>query len=129
MIPFDNKHVWKFLLALPIGFVIMAGIGIYFQKQEWKQYPETLYQTELEGEVSKKKLDGGGIFLELNCGKKFNLPSSYNFSYSSDYIGNFIRRGDYIVKTSGSDSIFIYRDSIKYYFVLGERLEKKKLKE
>ena len=125
MIPFDNKHAWKFFLAFPIGFVIMAGLGTYFQKKEWKKYPETYYQTELEGEIRKKKLNRGGIFLELNCGKKFSLPSSYNFNYTSEYIGDFIVIGDYIVKPSDSDSIFICRDSSEYYFVLGKRLKKK----
>ncbi|SMO62185.1 hypothetical protein SAMN06265379_103410 [Saccharicrinis carchari] len=122
MIPFKNKNIGKFLIAILLGFIIMSIGGIYFQKKEWKRYNMVSRQTEFKGEIVKIR-NNGVTFVKLNNGRELKLPSSYNYAYNDEFLGVFIRRGDYVVKNSSSDSIFIHRDDQCYYFILGKRIE------
>lgn len=128
MIPFDNKHVWKFIFAILIGFIVMIVSGIYFQKKEWEKYPKIQSQSEFKGEVYKI-WNNRGVFGELKSGQKFSIPLTYNFNYDPSLISDFIKKGDFILKPSNSDSIFVFRKNTKYFFLLGERNKKNEFSE
>jgi len=123
MISIDNKYLPVFFIALPIGFIIIVVVGTYFQNKEWEEHLEITFLTEFEGEITALKTDGA-ILLEVNNKNKFRLDYTHNSSYEPNYLGDFAHIGDYVVKHVNSDSIFIYQDSIKYYFIIGKRLER-----
>nr|WP_321453163.1 hypothetical protein [uncultured Carboxylicivirga sp.] len=121
MIPIDNKHLPKFIIALPIGFLIMTIIGTYFQNKEWEEHSEVTYQTELKGEIKVAKTNGA-VLIEFSNGNKFRLNYSDNYNYTPSSMSQFIRIGDHVYKPINSDSIFIFRNSKKYFFLLGQRI-------
>ena len=120
----EGNKAGKFYGLLFLGFITLSVIGIYLHKKQWGNYPLITYQSDLKGEISKKRVNRGGTMAEFKNGQKFSLPSSDNLNYDPYFIGNFINRGDSIVKPTFSDSIFIYRNNSKYYFLLGKRIEK-----
>lgn len=120
----DGNKAGKFYGLLFLGFIIMVVIGIYLQKKQWGNYPMVTYQSEINGEISKKRVNRGGTMAEFKNGQKFSFPSSDNLNYNQYFIGKFINRGDSLVKLAFSDSIFIYRNNSKYFFLLGKRIEK-----
>ncbi len=118
----DGNKIGKFFGILICCFICVTVIGIFIQKKDWEKYPEVTYRTELNGVISNIRINRG-TFAEFKNGQKFSLPSSDNLSYIPYVIGRFINKGDSISKPAFSDSIFIYRDKDKYYFVLGQSIE------
>ncbi len=45
---------------------------------------------------------------------------SRNEQYENSFIGDFLRVGDELLKSPTSDTIYIIRDRVEFYFVLGE---------
>ncbi|RCW38859.1 hypothetical protein DFO77_10213 [Marinilabilia salmonicolor] len=119
----NGNNIGKFFGLLILGFILMAVFGIFLQKKRMERYPMVTYQSELKGEISEIRINRGTL-AEFKNGQKFSLPSSDNLSYTPYFIGRFINRGDSLVKSAFSDSIFIYRNKKKYYFILGKRVEK-----
>lgn len=120
----DANKAGKFYGLLFLGFIIMVVIGIYLLKKQRENYPLVTYQAEIKGEISKTRVNRGGTMAEFKNGQKFSLPSSDNLNYEQYFIGEFINRGDSLIKPAFSDSIFIYRNNTKYFFLLGKRIEK-----
>lgn len=119
----NGNNIGKFFGLLILGFILMAVFGVFLQKKRMERYPMVTYQSELKGEISEIRINRGTL-AEFKNGQKFSLPSSDNLSYTPYFIGRFINRGDSLVKSAFSDSIFIYRNKKKYYFILGKRVEK-----
>ena len=63
----------------------------------------------------------GIVCVTLTNGEKFSIGgSTRNNSYKRYNIMDFLQEGDSINKRKNDDLIIIYRDTTKYYFVLGQ---------
>jgi hypothetical protein len=81
--------------------------------------------TEIGGRVEYFDSDRGAVFLRLKGDTvEYAFRSSYNYDYNPYSIENFLQINDSILKTRNSDTIYIYRDTIKYYFIIGEIINK-----
>lgn len=66
--------------------------------------------------------------ITLRDGKRFRLTASgYNYNYSPSQLQEFITIRDSIYKPAYSDSIYIYRNSKRYNFILKNTHNKKEL--
>lgn len=90
-----------------------------------EKYPLCDFQDELSGIVQKVRPNRGTIYFDLANSKQFSTVESYNYDYSPFAIDEFIETGDSIFKPKNSDTLYIYRNNDKYYFVLGEFINKK----
>ncbi|MCU4174828.1 hypothetical protein [Carboxylicivirga sp. N1Y90] len=61
MIPFDNKHVWKFLLAIVLGFIIMVVIVIYFNNNERTSNQIEISPSTVKTSIVEKTYDKEGV--------------------------------------------------------------------
>ena len=119
----DVNKIGKFYAYLILGFIILVAIGIPLQRNAWKKYPTVQFQSEVKGEINKL-WNNRGIFGELKSGQKFSFPTTYNYNYEPNFISDFIKKGDFILKPANSDSIFIFRNDKKYFFVIGKSIKK-----
>ncbi len=112
-----RKHTVLFYGFLIFGFVIIVLLGTLFQKKEWKNYIRIASSSKIEGEV-ESIWNNRGTFMVLKNGQKYDLPFSENNAYDPSFIGSFIKKGDFVFKNSYSDSLYIYRGKVKYYFII-----------
>lgn len=70
------------------------------------------------GKVVQTEVSKGPAFITFKNGEKVWLRSSINYNYSPPFLDAFIKIGDSIAKKNGSDSLFIYRNHITYFFIL-----------
>ncbi|WP_291857374.1 hypothetical protein [Marinilabilia sp.] len=120
----DGDKIGKFYAIIILGFIIMVVIGITIQKSIWKKFPKVQYQSETKGEIYRIR-NNRGIFGELKSGQKIFFTSTSNYNYKPSFISDFISRGDSILKPANSDSIFVFKDDKKYFFILGKSIEKR----
>lgn len=92
-----------------------------------KNYSSTINGNVLKKELSVNRYAKGAFLIELSNGIKIALAGgTINYLYGNQFdLMSFVEIGDSISKSGNSDSIFIYRNNIKYYFILGEILNKK----
>ncbi|WP_163355454.1 hypothetical protein [Dysgonomonas sp. 25] len=87
---------------------------------------------EISGVVQGKQISlnlysKGSFYVNLNNGGKFDINrTTRNYLYINSDIRDFLEVNDSISKHANNDSIFIYRDGLEYYFVLGKIINKDK---
>lgn len=138
----DNKKI--------IGVIILLGLFLfsfyYFvvldrqnaQQEATEQidnYPllkNIKNSLSINGVIIKKNLslnryNKGSYMMELSNGVKFALyGTSRNYEYEPEPdLNRFVKVGDSISAQVKSDSIFVYRDNQKYYFIFGKIINKK----
>lgn len=122
----------KKILILIILF-ILAGTLQWFSSMEErsraheirKKYPIIKGYDSLRGiiinkiDVRRSFYHKGSMLLEFNDGMRFCLlGTTQNKSYKDPDLDEFLQIGDSIIKRSGSNDIYIYRDNKEYHFVL-----------
>lgn len=130
MVKINRKGVLLFAMIITIMGIVIAisMIPIKYQKMMGEKYPRCVFQDELSGIVYKAKPNRGAVYFDLANANRFSVLASDNFDYSPSSLDRFIETGDSIFKPKNSDTLYIYRNNDKYYFVLGEFINKKKFK-
>lgn len=125
-----------------ISYIAIGAIWIYgfldlrdsdkkdklFAKQLKEEFPsiDRNRNMAIEGVIYNKELGlkqytKGAMYVTLNNGQKFSIGGSTgNDSYDESNIMDFIQKNDSILKKENDDVIIIYRDTMKYYFILGQ---------
>ena len=84
-----------------------------------KEYPVINKDVEINGLILSLYSKRGESFIILNDSVKKRLIYSENKEYNKSALCDFLHKGDSISKRVNSDSLFIYRDKRKFYFILG----------
>ena len=123
-IPLDKKRRKKFNIGLVIFLVVGAIVGTlimdYKAKKINEAHPRLKEEQSISGIVDEKYTDRGRTFIKLSNGKKFSNFLSYNYNYEPSYFGDFIEFGDSVRKPKGTDTLYIYRDNKRYFFLIDE---------
>ena len=53
---------------------------------------------------------------------RIQLPWAENWAYAHKHLFQFLQQNDSIYKPENSDTLFIFRDNRKYYFILKKRI-------
>jgi transposase len=125
---------YKYIILL---LMLILGIFLFFVMNNDKNKYQSLKDEfpiinnlnfqKFSGQITKKEthMSMRGVYLvSLSNGQKFSIGgTSLNYLYGVDFdLIKFIAVGDSIFKPSNTDSIFIYRNTRKYYFVLGKTI-------
>ena len=118
---------------LSITVVCLSLLALYFRgKWEDQNYPVlSAIESELSGKVEKLyfSISNKGTYLvKLNRGGNFRFLASntYNYEYSPHSLYDLIAIGDSIYKPKNTDSIYVFRNKSRYYFIAGEKINKRK---
>ena len=90
-----------------------------------KNYFKIKTKDSIQGTVHELKTRKGGSYITLSNFSKISLDPSHNYSYENSFLDEFINIEDSLQKQIGNDTLFIYRYDKKYYFVLGEYINRK----
>lgn len=120
----SSKKIIPFLFLLIISVLIFLlgffAVTKYTERERnyFDNYPRVEYNMNYQGVVLKRHYTHGITFIAIEGHIKFSLPWAYNYNYKPFFLGDFLRVGDEIHKPSHSDTLFVSRDSLQYYFVL-----------
>ena len=122
-----NKIVIGAIIGVFIFIVICFILYIPHEIQTKldSNYPHLKYNDEVFGKVEKIKVNRGTIYFDLKNNLRFKTYSSNNFNYSPFSIDDFIIYDDSVYKPKNSDSLFVFRDKKRYFFILEKDINEK----
>ena len=123
-----NKQFSKLEKIILLGFSLLVGIVfVYLTNNSYNtQVKEVAFankDTEIEGVVDRTLPVKGSVKIWFKDGRKTLIHAGFNYNYN--YIIDFLKRNDSLVKHSGSDTVFIYRASKEYIFLLNKDIDAK----
>ena len=121
-----NKRKWILIIILILIFFSIFHISTNkLINEKNKNYPLINNNSAFSGKIENVYLNRGSIYLMLTNKKCFRTTDSRNYDYNPIFIDDFLSYGDSIVKPLNTDTLFIIRDTRKYYFVLGKFINEK----
>ncbi len=113
----------KLNIIIPLLFFSYVCYILFIQqpkdRQNYVVYKNIFYSELYKGIILKKNVNRGIIKLKLSNQTNCKLSNSRNYLYSEPCMITLMTIGDSIYKPSNSDSIFLYKDTLVYYFVNG----------
>lgn len=125
------KKEVKVMLQFSIGIIVLLCLYFFINKksaQEGQEYPDigSLYTNEIKGSVKKYSIGWkykGTKQITLSSNMNFLLyGSTYNFQYGEPNLMALITVGDSIFKPANSDSIYLYKNGVKLYFIWNKQI-------
>lgn len=117
-----------FIISLVFLFASIIFYTSYriIEKEEYyiENYKKVLKCQQIKGTVKKRFYTRGNLFVFLNDSLKIKIPWAENFNYKQYFIADFIRINDSIHKPANSDTLYVFREEQKYFFVLEKRINK-----
>ena len=114
-----------FGVILPIVlFVLIFILDSRYADSLRDEYKNIEYRDELNGIIESMKTRKGGVYLILENDMKVRFYPSHNYLYKKPNIDGFLNKGDKLFKPKNSDTLYVFRNGRKYYFVLGEFINK-----
>lgn len=117
----------RHLVILIILLVLMPVYFFIFTKftNGWKSnYSRLNSNSHVNGIVEKVMLQNGTVFTTLKNSQKFCLSASRNYQYHPIYLDEFLTMGDSVSKLISSDTLFIFKNQTKYYFIIDRDVNK-----
>jgi hypothetical protein len=109
------------IIALFLFFFLSTKFLSITQKENY-EYRWVAKNEHIYSNVLKVYQDKGITFVTLSDSLKICLPYSENHGYKNPYLNFFIETGDLLEKKPNNDTLIIYRESNKYFFVLAKFL-------
>jgi hypothetical protein len=111
---------WYIILPLSI-LIILIAFYLNNRKDVLKQYNDyniIRKNTVINGEILKIDRVTSNTLIITKNSEKYWINTTWNISYNPSNISDFIRIGDSISKGKNNDTLFIYREKIKYFFMM-----------
>jgi len=105
-----------FFVYLIIGFIITIHISENWSKQLTEKYPLLKRESEVNGIITDI-LHQQSAFITLNNGAHIEVRYLTNHQYEFYDFRNFIQFNDSLSKRAYSDTIYVFREGQKYFFV------------
>lgn len=128
-----NIKIWLIGLSL---FVLLLTPLIYKKEKSddeifWKKFHKEYVLTEtidsISGMIVRTQPAKGAVGVILNDSSKFRFRSSFNFNYRSHHknLLDNCKVGNRIFKRSGSDTIYVFEENEKHYYIHGKFIHRK----
>ncbi|MEI6349322.1 MAG: hypothetical protein WCP69_15355 [Bacteroidota bacterium] len=121
----NNIKIGLIVAVVIIVAFLFFYLTILFQQNIEKKHPRIAYNGSVFGKVKKVWVNIGVVNFNLYNLKQFSTVDSRNYDYSPEFIDEFIINGDSIYKPKNSDTLYVFRDNNKYFFILGKFINKK----
>lgn len=120
------KYISYLIGFIIFSIVVFSILDILKSGSEYKIEEARYFENEFHGKIICKWINRGlGVQID-NKGdiQKKYLYGSKNFNLSPSDLFDFLKINDSIVKPENSLDLYIYRNGNKYYFKLGEYINK-----
>jgi hypothetical protein len=124
------RKYWYYYLLVLIIFLTIFIIGVKQMDKHWqkihKAYPFVKREQALNDRVINLFTERGASYVLTKDSIKYSFRSSANYDYKNYYLTDFLQEGDSLVKRRNTDTLYIYRDNEKYYFIHGKDINQEK---
>jgi len=110
--------------------VVVVFIAIFFTlndsseiKELHSNHSQLNIGDSLKGKVVSQTSLKGALFLTVGNKMSF-IHTAANYKYAKIHLYKIIEIGDSVIKHPGSDTIFLYKSNLKYYFINNKRINK-----
>ncbi|QIK55605.1 hypothetical protein G7051_15115 [Dysgonomonas sp. HDW5B] len=132
----NKKEIIILVIMMFWGFVLLVMIFFkttYESKERMARYPSLDNQITIEGNIIRIEVElgynKGARYVDLSNGSRFRtVYPTFNYTYQPYEFDTFLQLGDSISKRAENDTILIYRNNKKYYFVLNKEINKNEKK-
>ncbi len=100
-----------------ITAISLSCIAVYFYIDLFFFYKPIEYKKEYSGIVKSKVISRANSLIFLNEEKLFILDSRHK-KYSPPDLDTFIAKGDSLIKSANSDTLYIYRNNKQYSYII-----------
>ncbi len=105
------------------GLILLLFRVGYLHINVYKSSKKTYYNTVFKGTIVEINQAKGITYILLYGDEKYwSIDHSYNYDYKNPFIANFLKEKDIIQKNKCSDTLFIYRKSKEYHYLIGDAL-------
>ena len=113
-------------LLVFVSIVAIIIVTTYNSQEEWKEYKKDFFRKEIKAKVylTRRKRSSVKVYLNLSGSKYISIFRSTNYKYSPPELSSFIQKGDSIYKPANSNDLYIIRNNYKYYFKVGEHINR-----
>lgn len=123
MIPFNKPK----LIFISIAFFFLgSAISLFFfikQSENFRSdYLRVSYEQECIGIIMATLPYQSVSYIETTANEKIMLGYAMNKMYAQPYLMNFLKVGDSIAKPMYSDTLYVFRDSSMFYFILDNEI-------
>ncbi|MDE5418453.1 hypothetical protein L3049_10575 [Labilibaculum sp. DW002] len=115
---------------IKITIILAVLLAIFFTMKDSRRiknlhtlYPRLTLNDSLKGRVDKLHIEKGAIFVSIE-GKCYFIHTAANYLYPQIHLHKTLAIGDSIIKHSGNDSIFLYKENIEFIFVNDKRINR-----
>ena len=124
-----RKYWYYYVLGL-IMLVIITIVAVKLMDKHWqrihKAYPFISREKALNDRIIDLFTERGVSYVLTRDSIKYSFRSSANYDYKNYYLTDFLQEGDSLVKKRKSDTLYIYRDNERYYFIHGKDINQEK---
>jgi hypothetical protein len=114
---FQREKIWL-VVAMVVIFIPIIIVTESLINKKRSQYIEVNSGIEVVGVINNLFTNQGVSYITIADSSKFWLPNSRNYLYDPPYLYDFIDLKDSVYKQLNSDTLYIYRNQMEYYFVL-----------
>lgn len=123
------KKYWRFQLLLPtivvIIFVIVLISSLVQTETTMKRFPYLEAKMHMKGKIEfidTSSFRGEGVRLKFENGSGRSVGPAINNQHNPSKLRDFLQIGDSLIKNSGTDSLFIYRNGQSFVFLLNKEI-------
>ncbi|NOU60942.1 hypothetical protein [Marinifilum caeruleilacunae] len=110
-----KEFIISLLMILFVGYYIADSNRYY---DGFKNDSTKLFSIKFEGKVEDINVDRGWVTIVLKNDESFSIRSSANNNYNPRLLSRFLRINDSIYKPSNSDTLYVFKEKRKYYFIM-----------
>ena len=120
-----NKYYIFLIIIGAVFFLFIYFLTNNYQSEKDESYKRITYTDKIAGMLEKIDDNRGVLYIDLSKGIKFSIgASTRNYNYNRNDIWGFLNKGDSIVKPANTDTIYVIRKGIVYFFVIDSVIDK-----
>jgi len=111
------------LLFIVITLAILTMKDSSRIKNLHKLHPRLTVGDSIAGRVNKLHVEKGATFITIGRESYF-IHTAANYLYLENHFSKIVTIGDSVIKQSGNDTIFLYKNNRKFIFVNDKRINR-----
>lgn len=125
---FFKNHLVLIVLLIGVPIIIIAGClyvktafkSFNYLHRKNKEYTLIKSTDKVVGVIDSVYPDRGVSFIKFTDSTKICFDYGENKMYTKNWLCEFLQKGDSIIKYENRDTLFVFRKSKKFYFIIGQ---------
>lgn len=131
-VEFFKKYFVLIVLFICVPIIILAGClyvktafkSFNYLHRKNKEYTLIKSTEKVTGVIDSVYPDRGVSFIKFTDSTKICFDYGENKMYTKNWLCEFLQKGDSIVKYEKRDTLFVFRQDKKFYFIIGQSVSK-----